>query len=184
MGTIVSIKVLGPRHGSSPRIERAEAVERAFGWVRQIEACCSRFDPQSELMQLSERIGVATPVSAILFQAVQFAVAVAEDTQGAFDPTVGHSMEKRGFNQDYQTGRIVQTSIPADTPASYRDIRLDPDQRTITLLRPLVLDLGAVAKGLAVDIAARELQPLENFAIDAGGDLYLGGSGPKGEGWS
>ena len=63
-------------------------------------------------------------------------------------------------------------------------MRLDPDRRTITLRRPLTLDLGAVAKGLAVDMAARELEPFRDFAIDAGGDLYLGGSNPQGEPWS
>ena len=33
---------------------------------------------------------------------------------------------------------------------------------------------------LAVDAAARELQPFTDFAIDAGGDLYLGGCNPDG----
>ena len=46
-------------------------------------------------------------------------------------------------------------------------------------VRPLTLDLGAVAKGLAVDTAARELEPFKDFAIDAGGDLYLGGLNPR-----
>jgi thiamine biosynthesis lipoprotein len=41
-----------------------------------------------------------------------------------------------------------------------------------------------VAKGLAVDTAARELAPYRNFAIDAGGDLYLGGLNPQGDPWS
>ena len=41
-----------------------------------------------------------------------------------------------------------------------------------------------MAKGLAVDAAARELQPLSDFAIDAGGDLYLGGRNPDGLPWS
>ena len=49
---------------------------------------------------------------------------------------------------------------------------------------PLTLDLGAVAKGLAVDMAARELEPFQDFAIDAGGDLYLGGLNEQGEPWS
>jgi thiamine biosynthesis lipoprotein len=63
-------------------------------------------------------------------------------------------------------------------------VEIDPDRRTITLHRPLTLDLGAVAKGLAVDTAARELAPFADFAIDAGGDLYLGGSNPRGGPWS
>jgi len=51
------------------------------------------------------------------------------------------------------------------------------------LRRPLTLDLGAVVKGLAVDLAARELQPFRDFAIDAGGDLYLGGYNERGAPW-
>jgi thiamine biosynthesis lipoprotein len=61
---------------------------------------------------------------------------------------------------------------------------VDEERRTITLRRPLILDLGAVAKGLAVDAAARELEPFTDFAIDAGGDLYLGGRNPQGNAWS
>ena len=63
-------------------------------------------------------------------------------------------------------------------------MHVDREQGTITLARPVVLDLGAVAKGLAIDMAARELRPFGNFAIDAGGDLYLGGSNEDGRPWS
>src|SRR5262249_11484041 len=68
--------------------------------------------------------------------------------------------------------------------ATYRDVEPDDDTKTITLHRPLLLDLGAVAKGLAIDVAARELQPFENFAIDAGGDLYFGGHNADGRNWT
>jgi len=40
-----------------------------------------------------------------------------------------------------------------------------------------------VVKGLAVDLAARELTSFEDFAIDAGGDLYLGGLNDRGSPW-
>ncbi|HEY0492337.1 MAG TPA: FAD:protein FMN transferase, partial [Candidatus Dormibacteraeota bacterium] len=63
-------------------------------------------------------------------------------------------------------------------PAMDGDIVLDERLRTITLRRQLLIDLGAVAKGLAIDLAARELAPLVNYSIDAGGDLYLAGQGP------
>ena len=135
-------------------------------------------------MQLTTHIGVAVPASAILFEAVQFALEVAEESGGAFDPTVGHRMEARQFNRDHRTGQIVNTAIAPAEDVSYRDVRLDPERKTITLLRPLMLDLGAVVKGLAVDAAARELQPFRDFAIDAGGDLYLGGCNATGAPWS
>jgi thiamine biosynthesis lipoprotein len=47
----------------------------------------------------------------------------------------------------------------------------------------MTLDLGGVAKGLAIDLAAKELKEIRNFSIDAGGDLYLGGKNDDGEDW-
>jgi len=153
MGTLVTI------HAVRPGAE--EAVENAFAWFHEIEARCTRFREESELRQLTRNVGVAVEASAILFEALRFALSVAEETGGAFDPTVG-----------------------ADQEASYRDIELDPERRSITLHRSLTLDLAAVAKGLAVDAAARELAPFADFAIDAGGDLYLAGLNPRGEPWT
>jgi FAD:protein FMN transferase len=177
MGTVVTIHVVQP--GAE------QAVERSFEWFREIEHRCTRFDGASELMQLSAHVGVPVPASAILCEAVQFALSVAADTDGAFDPTVGWRMEARGFNREHRTGRTVRCSPHSqEDRASYRDVAVDPDRRTITLGRPLTLDLGAVAKGLAVDAAARELLPFRDFAIDAGGDLYLGGCNPDGVPWS
>src|SRR5215831_4885348 len=82
-------------------------VERAFGWFHEIETRCSRFDAGSELSQLSRHAGEETPVSPLVFEAVQFAIAVAEETAGAFDPTVGAAMEARGFDRHYRTGERI-----------------------------------------------------------------------------
>jgi thiamine biosynthesis lipoprotein len=154
MGTLVTIQV--------PRCEHPEeAFDGAFRWFQEVESRCTRFDPQSELMQLTASVGVPVSASAILFEALRFALMAAEESGGAFDPTVANSPDG----------------------ANYRDIVIDPERKTIMLLRPLTLDLGAVAKGLAVDMAARELAPLRNFAIDAGGDLYLAGSNEHGAPW-
>jgi FAD:protein FMN transferase len=176
MGTIVTIHVVGN--------DTDDAIERAFGWFREIEARCSRFDEHSELAQLSTQIGVPVPASPILFEAVRFSLLVAEETSGAFDPTVGLLMQAHGFTREYRTGQTVRSTVALDGDVSYRDVEVDANERTITLHKPLLLDLGSVAKGLAVDAAARELQPLNDFAIDAGGDLYLGGCNPQGVPWS
>ncbi len=176
MGTLVTIHVVRPS---------AEAeIERAFGWFHEIEAHCTRFHEESELMQLSRHCGVPVPASPILFEAVRFALSVAEETGGAFDPTVGASIEANGFDREHRTGEKMRSAVAADTKATFRDVEIDPDRQTITLHRPMILDLGAVAKGLAVDTAARELAPLIDFAIDAGGDLYLAGSNPRDAPWS
>jgi len=184
MGTIVTIQVAVPETDSNHTVHRDEAIHRAFGWFRHIEDCCTRFDPQSESMQLTKRIGVSVPVSPVLYEAAAFALEVAKETRGAFDPTVGFTMQERGFNREYSSGQVVQLDIEPGGEVSYRDICLDPVRKAITLVRPLILDLGAVAKGLAIDMAARELGSFPSFAINAGGDLYLGGLNPQGSPWS
>jgi thiamine biosynthesis lipoprotein len=176
MNTLVTIQACS----SGPGIE--DAIGRAFGWFHEIESRCTRFDRTSELMRLTARAGERVNASAILFEAIRFAVTVAEESGGAFDPTVGARMSARGFDREHRTGAIIRASEIEGV--SYRDIELDDESRTILLRRPLTLDLGAVAKGLAVDMAARELQPFRDFAIDAGGDLYLGGSNARGEPWA
>ena len=108
---------------------------------------------------------------------------MAELTGGALDPTVGHAMEQAGFNTNYVTGEQVRTVAPGDAPATYHDIILDRDAHTVTLLRPLALDLGAVAKGFAIDLAARELDGLPGFVINAGGDILARGLNADGESW-
>jgi FAD:protein FMN transferase len=163
MGTVVTIQIVG--HGDSPaeRADRQAAAERAVEWFRVVELTCTRFDEMSELRQLCTHVGEPVVVSEFLFQAVSFAVRVAEESDGAFDPTV---VETHGHR------------------STYRDLNLDPVHRTLELRRPLMIDLGAVAKGLAVDAASRELQSYRNFVVDAGGDLYLSGCNPAGEPWS
>jgi len=178
LGTVVSISVCV----DTP--ESQAAVTRAFQWFREVDAQCSRFTPDSDLLQLLRQPGTPVAVNDLLFEAVRFAVNVAEDTNGALDPTIGHVMESRGFDRDHRLGTVVRSGITPEADVSYRDVVCDEEERTITLLRPLVLDLGAVAKGLAIDMAAQELLPFHNFAIDAGGDLYLGGVNPEGLPWS
>lgn len=184
MGTLVTIEVVDRDDTPESRDEREQALDRSFAWFLAIESCCTRFDPDSELSRLCGQPGVTVTVTTLLLQAIQFAIAVADDTGGAFDPTVGLRMERRGFDRDHRSGRRVSTAIDADDAASFRDVRVDAASHTVTLLRPLLLDLGAVAKGLAVDMAARELRPFRDFAIDAGGDLYLGGRSAAGGRWN
>ena len=159
-------------------------MQRAAEWFRQIEKSCNRFDAASEVRMMSMQAGTPVSVSTLLYQAVQFALAVAEETDGAFDPTIGRHMESIGFARDYRTGAECGAGLMLSTRSSFRDVELHADTQSITLHQPLLLDLGAVAKGLAIDMAARELEPFDNFLIDAGGDVYASGDNPGGCAWA
>lgn len=184
MGTIVTIDV--PHHAGADEgiARRDECVADAFEWFRHIERICTRFNPDSELMRLVSRVSRPTHVSPMLFEVVRFALAVAEASGGAFDPTVGLRMEHRGFSREHHTRRTVTTPIDELTGITFRDVAIDDERHTIMLRRPLVLDLGGVAKGMAIDLAARAMAPLEHFGIDAGGDLYVSGHNATGSPWS
>jgi FAD:protein FMN transferase len=140
MDTVVSIEIVDQAAGELV----PPALERALAWFRAVEQTCSRFDPASELCQLLGQVGTPVPVSPMLFEAVRFALALAELTGGAFDPTIGRTLEQQEFNRNYVTGERIAAgqSRSAPAPAS-RVVQLDPERLTITLARPMVLDLGA-----------------------------------------
>jgi thiamine biosynthesis lipoprotein len=180
MDTLTTIEVVSAEASSG----YAERVQQAFGWFGQVEKLCSRFDENSELSRLSASPpSVPVTVSPLLFELVSFALSVARASGGAFDPTVGHAMEISGFNRNYLTGERKTSETEASARSSCRDILLDPVDRTVTLTKALVLDLGAVAKGFAIDLAAEELRPCQNYAINAGGDILARGLSPDGTPW-
>ncbi|MCS7461503.1 FAD:protein FMN transferase [Paenibacillus doosanensis] len=180
MDTVVDIQVVAEGAKESLAVERS--MDRAFEMFRQVELACSRFDPDSELMRACRHVETSVKISPFLFEPLKFALEIAEWTNGVFDPTVGKLMEERGFNRRYLTGDIVDST--ASGSATFRDIVLNELEQTICLLQPAVLDLGAVAKGFAIDLAAKELSCFPGFLINAGGDIYAGGQDESAEPWT
>ncbi|MCR8629988.1 FAD:protein FMN transferase [Paenibacillus radicis (ex Xue et al. 2023)] len=177
MDTVVTIQVVTRKSKN----ESEAAIERAFEAFRKVEHACSRFSLDSELMEASRQIKIPVPISPFLFEPLKFALEVAKWTKGIFDPAVGKTMEDHGFNQHYLTGETIQSS--SSVSATYRDVVLNEQDRTLYLQKPLVIDLGGVAKGFAIDLAAHELKQFEGFVVNAGGDLYAGGVDEKGRKW-
>ena len=180
MDTPVTIEVVS----SVPGRDLAADIRVAFSWFAEVERRCSRFDPASELMQICARPGVPVTASPLLFAAIRFAVEMAEATGGAFEPTVGDEMVRRGFNRNFRSGAAIDLAPPLSGNPSHRDIVLDPDNSRVTLRGPLTLDLGAVAKGFAIDLAARTLADYPGFAINAGGDIFAAGHSSSGGAWN
>jgi thiamine biosynthesis lipoprotein len=177
MDTVVEIKVVS----SLSLLEVEPVIAQAFDAFRNVEQACSRFTPDSELMRACQQIRAPVQISSWLFQPLKFALEMAEWTQGIFDPTIGKTMEAYGFNRHYLTGEI-NSNLAADN-ASYRDVVLRDHDRTMYLHKPLVIDLGAIAKGFAIDIASQMLSSFQGFVINAGGDLYAGGIDETGHAW-
>lgn len=178
MDTVIDIQVVADHANAAIAKEK---IDLAFESFRNVEQACSRFTPESELMQAIRIIQEPVQVSPFLFEPLKFALQVAEWTDGLFDPTVGKALEDLGFNRHYLTGERL-TSL-ADNQATYQDLILDESARTMLLRKPMVVDLGAVAKGFAIDLAANELKEFDGFLVNAGGDLFAGGLDENGDKW-
>ncbi|WP_342416429.1 FAD:protein FMN transferase [Paenibacillus sp. FSL R10-2782] len=179
MDTAVSIQIVTGKSTSEEAV--TQKMNQAFEAFQKVEQACSRFSPDSELMSVCQQVGVPVSVSPFLFEPLKFALEIAKWTDGIFDPTVGKIMEYHGFNRHYLTGQSIES--PSAATVTYRDIILNEQDRTLCLQKPLVIDLGAVAKGFAIDLAAHELKEFEGFVVNAGGDLFAGGVNDGGEAW-
>lgn len=176
MGTVFAVQLSGADHGTL-----RDRATNALHVVEIVESTCSRFRAESELSRLSATCGEPHAVTPLLFEILALALAVAEASDGAFDPTVGRQLSLRGHNAQWESG--VRRPLPAPTVASWRDVELDRDHQQITLHAPLHLDLGAIAKGFAVDLIAQSLHDVPQLSVYAGGDVLCRGTHPDGRPW-
>lgn len=142
----------------------------------------SRFKTDSELSLLNNSNGRKVKVSKELFKLIEFALNIADKTNGAFDPTIIDFLETYGYEAKYDFEKLKNKSIIKKeiqkilkTRPSYKDIKLDNKSLTVQLKRNQRIDLGSIGKGYAIDKAFKKLSPLKNFLINAGGDIRAKG---------
>lgn len=183
-GTQVRVAVDGT---GGPASDAPLAALRVRARLRAVHNALTRFDAGSELSQLNARAGEDVVVSATLLRAVQAALHAAALSGGLVDPTVLPALQDAG----YKGSRAGQppapladalAAAPARRPAAAHPgcawtlIHVDAEHSTVRLPPGTRIDLGGSAKGMAVDLAAHALAGRRTFAVDAGGDIRLGGT--------
>jgi thiamine biosynthesis lipoprotein len=179
IGTVATVVVSGDASADA-----AESVLRSE--IAAIDRACSRFRPDSEIENLHRESGRPLAVSALLFEALEVAVAVADRTHGAVDPTVGNAMVALGYDCDFEQVRNRPHSPPGalGPVAGVGHVHLCARTRTVRIPRGVRLDLGASAKALLADrAAARIADDLDtSVLVSVGGDISVAGPSPH-EGW-
>jgi FAD:protein FMN transferase len=180
MGTDVTT-VLSDGHAAA-----FNAVERLF---RDWDALLSRFRPDSELSALNASTGTPHRVGEVLFAAAQVAMNAARATDGLFDPLLARRMEELGYDRTFDAlpaHQAARQSASAWRAGTWRSVVLDPVAQTVLLPSETGLDLGGIAKGMAVDTALALLveMGLPYAAVNAGGDLAVHGSPPGEAAWN
>ncbi|WP_235215295.1 FAD:protein FMN transferase [Phaeacidiphilus oryzae] len=134
-----------------------------------------------------QRRGGRPPLTAgpLFAEALDTAFRAAEATAGAVDPTVGASVSALGYDRTFASVRPEDVR-PAVVlrPAGLRGVRWDPATRRLRLAAGVALDLGATAKALCADRAARRAAEAcgRGVLVGLGGDLSAAGEPPEG-GW-
>lgn len=161
--------------------------------LEAIDEAASRFRAESELSRLSRARGAWTAVSPLLLEALELAVRAAVLTDGAVDPTLGHSLRELGYDRDYEllarapATRPLQSAEdarPTRGRALWSGIELRDDPPSARLPAGVALDLGATAKALAADRAAAAAHAVSGAGVlvSLGGDVATAGRCPTG-GW-
>lgn len=139
--------------GASPAALRA-AGEAALDEVSELHARWSTFDPGSLVARVNRlAAGRAVPLDGDTLAILRIARDLWRETGGRFDPTVGARMRALGFRGS--------TTVGADGPVGPGMTALELDESAGTVRfhdDRLELDLGAIAKGYALDRAAESLR--------------------------
>ena len=164
------------------------AASAAYARIKQLNALMSDYDPQSELMQLCRTAGLGkpVPVSRDLLAVLSQSQALSKKSNGAFDVTVGPIVKLWR-----KARRTRQFPAPDELAAArelvdYRNLRIDEQAGTVELLkRGMLLDLGGIAVGYAVDeaLAVLKARGIQSALIDGSGDIGVSAPPPGQAGW-
>jgi thiamine biosynthesis lipoprotein len=183
-GTDVRVLVSGPENSA---VEAEVALTRVQAQLENVHRTLTRFEPDSELSLLNAHAGEWVPISETMMQALRAALFAAELSDGLIDPTLLRGLERAGYTRSLVGRRPVALAealsrAPARRPAApraaaeWQRIQLDHARSAVRLPRGVRLDLGGSAKGMAVDAVVPLLERFGAFAVDAGGDIQLGGT--------
>jgi FAD:protein FMN transferase len=184
-----SFRALGTRAAifitESAGIERARTILQRE--LEEIDLACSRFRADSELAEVNRAGGRPVRVSALFLEAITVALSVAEATDGAVDPTVGRALRAIGYDRDFD--QIGSSSgglerIRATLTLGWRTVSVDRVGSSVQVPSGVELDLGATAKALSSDRAAKRVHAElgGGVLVNLGGDLSIAGDPPAG-GW-
>jgi FAD:protein FMN transferase len=173
----------------APEAEAAQAAGRAaFNRVAQLNEIMSDYETDSELNELSRTSGQgkAVHVSDDLWRVLDRARQVAEQSDGAFDITVGPTVSL--WRRARRTQRLPEPERLAEAlkAVGYKKVRLNPSDHTVELLVPgMKLDLGGIAKGYALDEALKVLtaRGITRALVTGGGDMAMSNPPPGQCGW-
>jgi thiamine biosynthesis lipoprotein len=192
MGTWVDITLAAPRETAAAGL--ADVARMLHGFERDYYAWSD-----GELARVNEALaaGRTLTVSPELAEVLRRAKRVSMLSDGAFDPAVGALVELWGFHSALDTPAAPAPEAVTqwlESRGSIADVGIE-GRRVSSTSRAVVLDLGGIAKGEAVDRAVELLRRhgVDSALVNAGGNVraigtregrpwHIGIKAPRGDG--
>lgn len=184
MGTYVEITV-----SSDSKNNAEKAISAAFDEISKVNDLMSTYNKNSQLSQLNAASGFKPLVmDESIIDVLTISKKYYEISNHRFDVTVGPLIDLWGFyrNQGYLPREIEIRK--RKNLVGMVNVYFNDDTREVFLpAKGMRLDLGAVAKGWAVDKAVDALKSyptIKGAVVNAGGDIYSYGRDHNDKEWS
>jgi len=179
MDTIIEITAYGP--GAE------EAVRACFVEFQRLHTLTNNFDDNSQVSRINQMAGKSKViVDPDVVYMVNHSQELSSKLEGTFDVTIGPLTELWGIGRK---GEYIPSQDEIDKAlalVNYRIVEVDNNAHTIYLpKRGMLLDLGGIAKGYAVDkvIEMLKVKGVTSALVNAGGDVRVIGKKPDNTPW-
>lgn len=153
----------------------------------EVVAQMSTWEADADISRYNRAAPGWQTLPAEFFHVLRHALMLAQDSGGAYDPTVGPLVNAWGFGPHQ---RAFEPPSPAAVQAArercgWHRVPLDEDRRAAWQPGGVYLDLSSIAKGFGVDRAAMALDALgiTDYLVEVGGELRARGKRPDGQPW-
>ncbi len=177
MDTVLTIKSY--ESDDLGRSKKEAAFKSAFSKIKTVEKRLNVFDKHSETAKINRRAGSlkATNVSVKMWNTILTSKQIWELTDHNFDPTIGPLTSLWQFDKGSRVPKKAEINEKTKL-VGFEKIVLNRQMRSVRLAEEnMRLDFGGIAKGIAIDDAAKELsrRGLKGFLVTSVSSTKAGG---------
>lgn len=160
-----------------------QAVLDAQAKVAELEGLWSTTDEKSVVYALNHSGGMPVDVDDSTGALLEFALEMAEETDGALEPTIYPVLLAWGFTT--RENRIPEEAEIRELLQKVGYEKIQAEGNKVTIPAGMELDFGAVGKGYTGDILVELLKDkgITSALLDLGGNIQAIGSKPDGSDW-
>ncbi|MCC6899983.1 MAG: FAD:protein FMN transferase [Polyangiaceae bacterium] len=185
MGT--EVRVIAFSNPNADERQTRAAIDAAVAEIRRLEDVMTTWRP-SELQSLNDQSGQWVNVGPDSLDVLEKSLWAGKTSKGTFDITFASMNDVWKFGDAADPEPKLPSKVVVDKRrklVDYTKIELDRAGKRARIGKGQRIDVGGIAKGYAVDAAARVLkrEKVTDFLVQAGGDLFGSGKKPDGSPW-